>query len=652
MAFDALGRSVGILSCLLAVSACSGALETSDDEGSLLRLTGSVGDGPVVNAIIRVYDANGVMLEEGVSDDSASYRLTLPSDATLPVTVIATGGTDLVTGRPLDFPLYAAATRSGALTVNLTPLSAVAVRASQCLGGVSDANLDHAWERIHQRLGMGLDAALVPDPIGDPVTEANVEAVVLANEALGEAVRRAEGALAGSGSPLSGDEVLEQVACDLVEAGSSATGSSVDPRVIATFKAAELAVRLETLAGRLEVDGWSAVSRMDDAIRAIMPGFSNPSVASVPANPAARRQALALLSVFLPSLDRAALTHLADGLARARLADIPALVDTALSAGVHGDLLALPQQMALADESELEPLTERMARQADAAAPMLSFGAQPARVSAGGSAQLTWASYGAETCIADGAWSGARTTQGSFHTGALHAESVYRLTCSGLGGAVSRQLNITVVGVRTSEPAPEPEPAPTPEPAPGSGPAPDPEPAPTHEPTPDPEPAPAPTVQLSAANAVVARGASTQLNWSSSHAASCSASGGWGGSKATSGSESVGPIDSQTTYSLSCRGEGGSAVAMISVSINDTVTLTWQAPTQNVDGSALTDLAGYRIYFGSTSSNYTDSLAVNDAGATTRALKLPSGTYYFAMTALDAQGNESAYSNEIVRAVQ
>jgi hypothetical protein len=158
-------------------------------------------------------------------------------------------------------------------------------------------------------------------------------------------------------------------------------------------------------------------------------------------------------------------------------------------------------------------------------------------------------------------------------------------------------------------------------------------------------------VQLTAANLVVASGGSTTLNWSSTAATSCSASGGWSGGRAVTGSENVGPIQARTTYSLSCSGSGGSAVAMISVAVNDAVTLNWQAPTQNVDGSPLTDLAGYRIYYGLTSRGYTETVAISAAAGTHYELVLPSGQYYFAMTSLDAQGNESAYSNEVIRVV-
>jgi hypothetical protein len=42
---------------------------------------------------------------------------------------------------------------------------------------------------------------------------------------------------------------------------------------------------------------------------------------------------------------------------------------------------------------------------------------------------------------------------------------------------------------------------------------------------------------------------------------------GWSGSKATSGSESVGPLSGTTTYTLSCMGAGGSAQQSVTVTV-------------------------------------------------------------------------------------
>lgn len=160
-----------------------------------------------------------------------------------------------------------------------------------------------------------------------------------------------------------------------------------------------------------------------------------------------------------------------------------------------------------------------------------------------------------------------------------------------------------------------------------------------------------PAVTLSAADAVVGSGQTTTLTWRSEHVTSCSASGGWSGSQPLSGSATVGPITASTTFTLSCTGDAGSAMAMISVATIGVVTVSWQPPTENVDGSPLVDLDGYRIYLGTTSRQYTDEVTVNDPGRTSQSLELSSGDYYIAMTAVDAAGNESSYSNEIVRTV-
>ncbi len=167
----------------------------------------------------------------------------------------------------------------------------------------------------------------------------------------------------------------------------------------------------------------------------------------------------------------------------------------------------------------------------------------------------------------------------------------------------------------------------------------------------EPTPTDPPSVELASASDVVNQGETVQLTWSSQQADSCAASGGWSGSRSTSGTATVGPLDGSTTFTLTCTGAGGNAVAMLSVAVLDVVTLNWVAPTENVDGSALTDLAGYRIYYGDQSRAYTEELAVANPAATEQNVELRSGSYYFAMTALDADGNESAYSNEVVMVV-
>jgi hypothetical protein len=76
------------------------------------------------------------------------------------------------------------------------------------------------------------------------------------------------------------------------------------------------------------------------------------------------------------------------------------------------------------------------------------------------------------------------------------------------------------------------------------------------------------------------------------------------------------------------------------------IELGWDAPTKNADGTSLQDLAGFKVYWGTGSRQYTQSANVNMATTHTVA-QLPAGRYYFATTAYDTRGNESAYSAEV-----
>lgn len=75
-------------------------------------------------------------------------------------------------------------------------------------------------------------------------------------------------------------------------------------------------------------------------------------------------------------------------------------------------------------------------------------------------------------------------------------------------------------------------------------------------------------------------------------------------------------------------------------------TLSWSPPTQNADGSSLSDLAGYRVYWGTTQGSYSNSVTVLNPGVASHMVEqLTPATYYFVVTAIDNSGNESQYSN-------
>jgi hypothetical protein len=79
---------------------------------------------------------------------------------------------------------------------------------------------------------------------------------------------------------------------------------------------------------------------------------------------------------------------------------------------------------------------------------------------------------------------------------------------------------------------------------------------------------------------------------------------------------------------------------------NGSATLNWTPPTRNTDGSSLTNLSGYRIYYGTSSSALNKTVQVNNPSLSSYVVEnLSPATYYFAVKALTSSGAESALSN-------
>ena len=80
---------------------------------------------------------------------------------------------------------------------------------------------------------------------------------------------------------------------------------------------------------------------------------------------------------------------------------------------------------------------------------------------------------------------------------------------------------------------------------------------------------------------------------------------------------------------------------------NGAATLSWTAPTQNTDNSALTDLAGYKIYYGGSPSTLNNVITVANPSINTYVISnLSNGiTVYFAVVAYNSTGIESYLSN-------
>lgn len=83
----------------------------------------------------------------------------------------------------------------------------------------------------------------------------------------------------------------------------------------------------------------------------------------------------------------------------------------------------------------------------------------------------------------------------------------------------------------------------------------------------------------------------------------------------------------------------------VSQSVNGSATLSWTPPTSNTDGTTLSNLAGYRVVYGRTSTSLDQVVQISNASVSTYTVSgLSSGTWYFAVKAYNAAGAESDLS--------
>lgn len=93
-------------------------------------------------------------------------------------------------------------------------------------------------------------------------------------------------------------------------------------------------------------------------------------------------------------------------------------------------------------------------------------------------------------------------------------------------------------------------------------------------------------------------------------------------------------------------GEEAATLAAFDVTVNQiaagSATLTWLPPTANSDGTALTDLVGYRIYYGRNRDSLTQVISLDNPGLTSYVIEnLTTARWYFTMTSVNSEGVES-----------
>lgn len=260
--------------------------ETSSDplvaETFDIALSGSVGDGPIVGAAMRVLAADGTLLAEFESSGTADYDLIVQTSSDqYPLTIEARDGTDLVTNLVPDFELRSVVLEpSASATSNLTPFSTVALElASDMAGGVTASNVAQAEDIVARKLNFGLGSLAASGTMTAEVNAANVAEMVRASEALGETIRRVRDRLATGGITASGDEVIGALGSDLIDGVVDGQGGPrADARIAALASVVSSKVALETMANQLFVNGINANSAMADAIRTVSP--DNPQALS------------------------------------------------------------------------------------------------------------------------------------------------------------------------------------------------------------------------------------------------------------------------------------------------------------------------------------------------------------------------------------
>jgi len=532
--------------------------ESKADAETLIdhELSGSVGDGPVIGASMRILRNDGVELMQLESDASASYNITVRTKGKYyPLGIDARNGTDIVTNTAPDFDLLGAVFEPGKKSVaNVNPFSTFAVELARDLsGGVNKTNLETAQSIVSAQFNNGLTSLKSSGAMTTNVSGSNIAEMVRASEALGETVRRTRDALGASGFSTSGNNVVRALSSDLTDTVVDGNGGPrADARIAAVAVIVSAQVLLETMANELHVNGADATALMSNAIDQVS------------------------LDVADPRLED--LTVTADMLARARVGIVAA----------H----AITSDSAIAD---------------------LLTDVEGVQVGSGSSTIRTFA------------------LPGDYRS---RLDNAILLAAGGSTAVVTTVNDISRDGTQTIDGAGGENRAPS-----ISG-------------------TPASSVEIGATYTFTPIASdpdddpfSFTVSGLPSWASFNNATGELSGMPGATGVH-TGIVISVTDGSLS------TSLPAFSITVEDpavslgSVTLNWRAPTQNEDGTTLTDLDGYKIYWGTTSGSYPNSVTINDKDATTYVVdNLTPGTYEFVATSFNTSGVESRYSAPATKVV-
>ena len=103
-------------------------------------------------------------------------------------------------------------------------------------------------------------------------------------------------------------------------------------------------------------------------------------------------------------------------------------------------------------------------------------------------------------------------------------------------------------------------------------------------------------------------------------------------------------------------GVATAALPAFSISVTQystgSVTLSWLPPTTNTNGTPLTNLAGYRIYYGTNASSLTQSVQVTNPGIASYVIgNLSPATWYFSLVSYNSANIESPFSQVVSKTI-
>jgi hypothetical protein len=120
----------------------------------------------------------------------------------------------------------------------------------------------------------------------------------------------------------------------------------------------------------------------------------------------------------------------------------------------------------------------------------------------------------------------------------------------------------------------------------------------------------------------------------------------------TSTTGTTGTTSSRSSTSSSTNSTAPESAASPPASADKSADVSWTAPTTNTNGSALTDLAGYTIYYGTSPGALTQTVNVPSAGAIDYIVQgLSQGTWYFAVAAYTNTGLQSSFSTVVSKTI-